>query len=297
MRTRLSLLAVLLACTAPKPQPPHGEEAFRVDGGVENAPFVFGREDLSALPRRSFEAPEPRGDRAQRRFTGIALEVLLTERMELRHEVDTVVVHGDGGVSVPVPLAILRQLRPVLADEVEGGATRGPGRLLLAWPTSDHPGIETDPRLRWWWVDGVRRLEVTRWIDRHGRALRVPAGASDEARRGADVLAAQCIGCHAVRGVGGTRGPSLTGEARPATQLRDRPATLSEHLRWASGASTAPALSTGMAKEVASFLDAVRLAGPERESASPSAPGMLPAPLDESPIAPPSPIGGRPGDR
>ena len=116
-------------------------------------------------------------------------------------------------------------------------------------------------------------------------------------RRGADVLAAQCIGCHAVRGVGGTRGPSLTAEARPAAQLRDHPAALSEHLRSAAGAPTAPALTAAMAKEVASFLDAVRVAGPEREPVSPTAPELPPAPLDESPIAPASPIGGRPGDR
>ena len=94
MRTRLSVLVVLLACAAPHPQPPRGQEVLRVEGKVENAPFRFGRDDLPQLPRRAFEAAAP-GQERSRMVQGIALDTLLSDRMEVKPEADTAVVHGD----------------------------------------------------------------------------------------------------------------------------------------------------------------------------------------------------------
>ncbi len=289
MRKHLPLVALLLACAAPRPQPPRGAEVFRVDGDVENAPFVFGRDDLPQLERRSFESTRPVDARKLQRFEGVAVDAVLGEHtMAVRREADTAVVHGEGGVSVPVPLPVLRQLRPVLADHVDGEPTGSAGAapsLLLAWPDRDHPGIETDPRLRWWWVTGVQRIELRSWIATYGRALRVPAGAPDAARHGADVIAAQCIGCHAVRGVGGARGPSLTEGEAPIDRLRHHAPRLADHLRMMGRSSAAPMLTSTMAADVATFLAAVHVAGPPRPEPADDQ-GDLPA----DPFGPTAPV-------
>ncbi len=307
MRKRLPLVALLLACAAPRPQPPRGAEVFRVDGDVENAPFVFGRDDLPLLERRSFESARPTATRKVERFEGAAVDAVLGEHtMAVRREADTAVVHGEGGVRVPVPLPLLRQLHPVLADHVDGEPTRSTGAgpsLLLAWPDRDHPGIETDPRLRWWWVSGVQRIELRSWIATYGRALRVPAGAPDAARHGADIIAAQCIGCHAVRGTGGARGPSLTDREGPLDRLRDHAPQLADHLRVVGRSTAAPTLTSSMAADVATFLAAVQVAGPPQpepaddQSEVPGDPfgPSAPLPPGEPPLGPGAAPGSAPG--
>ncbi len=285
MRTRVCVLAVLLACAAPRPQPPSGAVVLVVEGKVENAPFRFGRDDLGHLPRRGFAATAPIAAGARTRFEGIALAALLADRMEVKREADVAVVHGVGGVAAPVSLALVRQLRPVLADSVGGEDVArwraGAAPLQLAWPNLEHPGLDTDPRVRWWWVGGVSRIVLEEWTSTYGRALRVPHGAGDAARLGAGVLATSCIGCHRVRGVGGTRGPPLTGGAIDARRVLALPRT---HLRQVSGSAGAPDFTPDDAGQVAAFVSAVRVAGPDDDEFTPPPP---PPAGDEAP--PPRP--------
>ena len=288
MRTRLGLFALLAACSAPRPQPPRGAVVLTVEGKVEFAPFRFGAEDLPHLPRGAFRAIAPGGQSADaKRFEGVALETVLTDKMELNHDADTAIVHGADGVEVPVPLAVVRQLRPVLADHANGTpfgpSAAGPVSLSLVWPNLDHPGIDTDPRMRWWWVGGVEKIVIQSWLATYGRALQVPAGAPASARLGADVVSAQCIGCHRIHGMGGTRGPELvrSGE-RPV--VRASRAGLRGHLRAVSGTPSAPEITAAVADQVIAFLDSLAEAGPFRDEVEPARPGLD----EELP-----PIGGR----
>ena len=286
MRTRLCVLALLAGCFTPHPRPPAGGVVLRIEGMVENAPFTFGRDDLPRLPRRAFEAVAPFANEHQpARFEGVAVAQLLADEMEVMREADIAVVHGEDGVAVPVPLPMIRQLKPVLADSVGGERVEawraGAAPLQLAWPNVDHPGVDTDPRMPWWWVGGVSRIEIRSWTATYGKALRVPSGASDAARLGVDVLASRCIGCHRVRGVGGTRGPALTGNDQARARL---PARLRTHLRAVSGIHDIAEPTPEEVASVAAFLEAVAIAGedddevivpPRRAPERPLPPGSL----------------------
>lgn len=287
MRTRVLLAAALVACVAPRPRPPRGEQVLVVEGRVKNAPFRYGADDLSSLPRRAFEAAPPFTTSAVR-FEGIAIAALLSDAMALRSDADLVVFRGAQGYAAPVPLTLVRYLRPVLADRAGGEPVASwlPSArpLQLAWPDRAYPGIDSDPRLRWWWVGGVTRVELQNWATTYGRALRVPAGATDPARLGAQAIATGCIVCHSVRGVGGTRGPPLV-----AALARDRSAfarKLRDHARDVSGIASAPELPAGRAGGIADFLHAVEVAG------TPPAPDdeLLPIPGEPPTIALP-PLG------
>ena len=290
MRTRLLAAAVLLGCAAPHPRPPSGEVVLSFVGAVRNGPFVYGTEDLRTLPRRTFEAIWPAGA-GPAHFEGVALGPVLGEAMELEHEADTAVFRGDRGLAVPVPVAVVRQLNPVLADRVDGGAVAawrtGARPLQLAWPNREAPGIDTDPRMRWWWVEGVTEVALQSWVRTYGRALRVPVGAPDEARLGAEAIASSCIGCHRVRGTGGRRGPELTGAlAGDGAALAER---LRDHLAKASGGGSAPEVLPATARRIAAFLRAVELAGPHADDdLPPPAPEPPPAPIP----TPKEPVGG-----
>ena len=261
MRTRLALAVALLACSGGRPFVTRGAPVVTFDGKVEKGPAVLGTADLQSLARRGFDALPPGGERA--RFEGLALSPLLGDTLELGHEADTAVFHGEGGRAVAVPLVSIRQLKPVLADKADGVAIaawrRGAAPLQLAWPNLGAPGIDTDPRVRWWWLGGVQRVEIVSWIATYGRALRVPPGASDAARLGADVIDTSCLGCHRLRGVGGTRGPELT-----AALVKGEPSALAPrlrvHLQHASGEASAPEITPAAAGQVVAFLRAVELA-------------------------------------
>jgi mono/diheme cytochrome c family protein len=266
MRTRLVLAAALLACAGSRPRPAAGELVFQVSGRVEHGPHKFGKDDLPKLTRRGFEAVAPQtGEKAK--FEGVALADLLSREVEVMRDADVALVHGRGGIAVIVPLAAIRQLRPVLADKVDGEATRAwradAGTLLLSWPNREQPGIDTDPRMRWWWVPGVIKVELVDWIPTYGRALRVPPGAGDEARLGADVLQGSCLNCHKLRGVGGTRGPELKDELVVKDPAAFR-TLLADHLAKVSGLASAPETTPGQARSVAAFLRAVEIAGAGR---------------------------------
>lgn len=271
MRTRLLLAAALLACSSARPFVTRGAPVVTFEGKVEAGPAVLGVVDLEALPRRAFEAVPPGGGRV--RFEGLSLAPLLGDTLELGHEADTAVFHGEGGRAAAVPLVTIKQLKPVLADKVAGAAIAGWRReaapLQLAWPNLDAPGIDSDPRLRWWWVGGVRRVELVSWVATYGKALRVPPGASDAARLGAEVLATSCLGCHRLRGVGGTRGPVLT-SALVAGEARAVARRLRAHLQRTSGVASAPELTPTAVGQAIAFLHAVELAAqPEDEIKEP----------------------------
>ena len=285
MRTRLLLAASLLACSSARQFPTRGEPVVSFEGKVERGPHVVGTDDLKTLTRRAFKATTPSGG-APVRFEGLSIAPFLGDRIELKHEADLALFRGEGGMVAAVPLTSVRQLKPVLADTVDGAPVSGwrkeAAPLQLAWPVEEWPGIESDPRLRWWWVGAVTKVELVSWNATYGKALRVPPGASDVARLGADVLGTSCMGCHRVRGAGGTRGPELTAALAPeptafATALRD-------HLRRASGQSSAPETTPAAAGQVLAFLRAIELAArpedevkePERPEAPPAKPGYGP---------------------
>jgi len=286
MRTHAALLlAVLGSCSAwPKLRPAATEDVLRVDGLVEKGPFGFTAAELAKLERRTLRGVDPRLGR-EAAFAGAALVPLLTEGLPLQRGADTALFHGRGGYLAAVPLNAIRQSQPVLADEAEGRkleeGSPGSGPLLLAWPDAEAPGLDTDPRHRWYWVRGVERIELASWQDTLGRALRVPLGASGEARLGADLFARQCLHCHRLRGRGGTVGPELT-RALTEKPALDVPALLASHLGPRSGMTGAPELTPAGAQQVAAFLRVVALAGPDR----PEDEVKPPAPRPQQPVRP-----------
>jgi hypothetical protein len=282
MRTRVLLAAALVACAGPRPRVPRGEVVVSFEGAVEHGPFRFGKDDLPGLPQRGFKAVSPlTGKEAS--FEGLSVAAVIADEMELSPGVDTAIFHGRDGYAAPVPIAALRQLRPVLAYRVNdapvGEWSKEAAPLQLAWPNVDQPGIDSDPRMRWWWVGGVERVELRSWVATYGKALRVPQGSSDEARLGAEAISLSCIACHKVRGVGGTRGPELRSQAVQG----DRGAfseTIRKHLSSVSGMDSAPETSGASARQIAAFLQVIDLPGgrpeedtpPEQPPAAPRAP-------------------------
>jgi hypothetical protein len=167
---------------------------------------VLGRADLERLPRHTVRGADPRSSRAAE-WEGVSLAALVIERVELRRGADTVLVRTADRSAIPIPLGIVRQLRPVLADRVDGARIATPE---IAWPTAEQRGLATDPRAASWWARDVVALELVDWQRTFGPALAPGEGAADAARRGAGVYAESCISCHRVRGQGGERGPDLT---------------------------------------------------------------------------------------
>lgn len=291
MRTLAALLlALLVSCSGwPKLRPPGAEDVLRVEGLVEKGPFGFSAAELAKLERRTLRGVDPRLGR-EVSFAGASLAPLLTEGVPAQRGVDTALFHGRGGFVAAVPLNAIRQSQPVLADQAEGRALEealpGSGPLLLAWPDAEAPGLDTDPRHRWYWVRGVERIELGAWQDTVGRAVRVPLGASGDARLGSDVFARQCFHCHRLRGRGGTAGPELT------RALADRPTLdvagqLVSHLGPRSGIPGTPELTPAAVQQVAAFLRVVALAGPDRPEDEVKPPAPRP-PLPGYPVPGPA---------
>src|SRR5512142_288684 len=249
----LALAAMFIACAGPRPRTPRGEVVVSFEGKVENGPFRFGKGDLPTLPRRSFKAVSPvTGKEAS--FDGLVVSTILSDEMELGKGVDVAIFHGNDGYAAPVPIAALRQLKPILADKVNGAPAadwaKAAAPLQLAWPNVDQPGIDSDPRMRWWWVGGVKRVEMQSWITTYGKALHVPQGSSDDARLGAESISVSCMACHKVRGVGGTRGPELRAGVVPG-DLQAFSDAMREHLAKTSGMGAAPETSSAAARQIA----------------------------------------------
>jgi hypothetical protein len=282
MRKRVLLAAALVACAGPRPRAPKGEVVVSFEGNIEHGPYRFGRDDLPNLPRRGFKAVSPLSGK-EATFEGMAVASIVADEMDLPTGVDTAVFFGQNGYAVPVSIASIRQLRPVLADKVNGAAvgdwSPSAAPLQLAWPNVDQPGIDSDPRMRWWWVGGVKKVEMRSWIATYGRALRVPQGSSDDARLGAEAVSVSCIACHKVRGVGGTRGPELhSGTVRGDPRAFSE--AMREHLAKSSGMGSAPETNGVSARQIAAFLRAIEVAGPRPEDEAPleQQPPLAPAP-------------------
>jgi hypothetical protein len=205
---KLALLLLAAACAPADrlPRSAQGAPVLEVRGAVRDGPHPLGQADLDRLPRHKVRGVEPRTGRAGE-WEGTSLAALVIERVELRRGADTVLVRTADRSAIPVPLGVVRQLRPVLADRVDGVRIAVPE---LAWPTADQRGLASDPRAAAWWARDVVALELVDWQRTLGAALAPPEGASDAARRGAGVYAESCISCHRIRGQGGDRGPDLT---------------------------------------------------------------------------------------
>ena len=207
MRTRTSALLVIAAACAfgPRlPREPTGPRVLEVTGRIRGGPHALGAKDLASLPRRSLRGADPAGGRTAV-WEGADLSALLGG-VERERGVDALLVRTEGRAAAAIPLWIVWQFRPVLADRADGAPLPG---LVLAWPNVEQSGLSGDPRAPAWWATGVVSLELVEWPV-HARPLAPPAGASDAARLGAGPFQARCLACHAVRGVGGKTGPDLT---------------------------------------------------------------------------------------
>jgi len=203
------LVAIAAAACASKvllPRTAKGQPVLEVRGAIEEGPHSLGQADLDRLPRLKVRGTDPRtGETAE--WEGASVAVLVSERVELKKGADTAVFRTADGAAIPVPLTVIRTLRPVLADHAGGVRLSSP---VVAWPTEAQRGLATDPRAPAWWARDVVAFEIASWQRTYAPALAEPEGATDAARRGADVYVESCIGCHRVRGAGGTKGPDLS---------------------------------------------------------------------------------------
>jgi mono/diheme cytochrome c family protein len=230
MRKLGIIVAFTLAACSKKdllPRSAQGTPVLEVRGAIKGGPHALGQADLERLPRLKVRGVDPRTGRAAE-WEGPSLAVLVSDRVDLRRGTDTVLVRTSDRAAVPIPLQVIRQLKPVLADRMNGERIT-PGEV--AWPTAEQGGLATDPRAPAWWARDVVALELVDWQRTFGPALASPDGATDEARRGAGIYAESCIGCHKVRSQGGERGPELTSIASRIGQERFA-AFLPAHPGW-----------------------------------------------------------------
>jgi mono/diheme cytochrome c family protein len=263
MRKFAVLLAALAACSSGGlrlPKAPDGAAVVTVGGAVKGGPFALGRADLARLPRLGVRGVDPASGR-EALWEGASLAEIVGKRVEAQRGVDVVVARTRDGAAIAIPLSIVWQFRPVLADHADGAALPSAG---LAWPTLEQRGIGTDPRASLWWARDVVALELVDWQRTFGKALATPDGAADGARRGSALYGERCIGCHRLRGVGGERGPELT---KVAARLGGAPFVelLARHPGW-KGVAGDPPGERGAA-ELWTFLNAVEAAA--RNGAAP----------------------------
>lgn len=252
----LLLLCAAAACSSgPRlPRAPQGAPVMSVTGAVKGGPFALGHADLARLPRLSVRGEEPHTGAAAV-WEGVSVAALVSERVDVRKGADTAIVRTADRAAIPVPLTMIRQLKPVLADRADGARL---GSKILAWPTEEQKGLATDPRSATWWVRDVVAFEIVDWQRTFGPALAAPDGAADAARRGSGVYAESCVSCHRMRGVGGERGPELTTVA-----ARIRPGAFAALLTGHPGWEQRPvgdASSDAVATELWTFLKYVALA-------------------------------------
>jgi hypothetical protein len=247
-----ALLSTAAACSS-KPRLPAaatGEPVVEVRGALRGGPYALGRRDLDALPRLRVVGEEPRSGKMAV-WEGTSVAALVAERVELRKGADTAIVRTADRSAIPVPLTMIRQLKPVLADRADGVRIVG---SVLAWPTEHQKALATDPRSGTWWARDVVAFDIVEWQRTFGPALTAPEGSAEGARRGASLYGDSCITCHRMRGVGGERGPDLTTVAsrlRPAAFT----ALLPSHPGWRERGITE--LPPEAATELWTFLRAV----------------------------------------
>ena len=207
--TAAALIAAACGGSPRLPGAPRGETVLEVRGTIQRSPIALGAADLAALPRGTVRGRDPAsGDEAAWEGTSLAALVQRVRPLK-RAPPDTMVVRTSDGAAVPIPLTLVRQLKPVLAEQADGK----PVERVLAWPNLEQRGLAADPRAAGWWARGVVALELVQWSRAFGPALAPPIGSSAAARVGAGVFAARCVSCHALRGAGGTLGPDLSAVA------------------------------------------------------------------------------------
>ncbi len=272
MRKSWIVLGLLAACSggARLPTTAQGDTVLEVRGALKGGSRALGRADLAKLPRRSLRGVDPATGRSAT-WEGVSVVSLVSDRVELAKGADTVIVRTSDRAAIPIPLTLVRQWKPVLADKADGAALATP---VLAWPTLEQRGLETDPRAEGWWARGVVAFEIVEWQKAFASALAIPDGATDAARRGATWYGDRCIRCHRMRGAGGELGPDLT---TVATRIGPGPfaARLDRHPGWTDSTLEQPG-SDG-AQELWSFLKAVAVSGgpaakPEAVTAERAAP-------------------------
>ncbi|HYD39191.1 MAG TPA: hypothetical protein VEB43_00045 [Anaeromyxobacter sp.] len=245
-----------LACSS-GPRLPRTSDAvaLEVGGAAKGGPFRLSEADVAALPRGEVRGVDPRTGQAAQ-YEGLALAAL-EERVELERGADTLVLRSAGGEEVPIPLSVVRQLRPVLASRADGEALEA---RVVAWPNVAHHGLNTDPRAPLWWVRQVVGIDFVPWHRVYGKALRIPEGAPRGALAGARTFGSRCIGCHELRGTGGANGPALeqggafTEPARLRAILADHPGV---------GSAGLPAPAPERIEELATFLKVIAATRPE----------------------------------
>lgn len=251
MRKISVLLLSLAACSgAPRlPKNASGSPALTVGGAVKGGPFSLGRPDLEKLPRRAVRGVDPATGR-EAVWEGASVDELVSKRVEAQRGADTVLVRTADRAAIAIPLTLILQNKAVLADHVDGVRTSN----VLAWPTADQRGIETDPRVALWWAHDVVALELVDSQRTFGPALATPDGAPEGARRGSTLFGDRCLACHRMRGVGGDRGPELT---TVASRMRQGPfsALLDRHPGWRAARGDDPGAEG--ASDMWTFLHAV----------------------------------------
>ncbi|HET8539250.1 MAG TPA: c-type cytochrome [Anaeromyxobacter sp.] len=208
MRKSWIVLGLLAGCTG-APRLPHtaqGDTVLEVRGALKKGPYALGRGDLGRLPRRTLRGLDPATGRTAS-WEGVSVAAIVSERVDLATGADTVIVRTADRAAIPIPLTLIRQWRPVLADRADGEPLPS---AVLAWPTLEQRGLETDPRADGWWARDVVAFEIVEWERAFAAALSTPDGATDVARRGSAAYADRCLRCHRMRGAGGERGPDLT---------------------------------------------------------------------------------------
>ncbi len=276
------LLLVAMACSVGTrlPRAPHGEAVLQVRGAVKGAPFHLAQADLDALKQGKARGIDPVTGR-DATYQGVDLAALL-DRLDLTGGADTLLLRTGDGRAVPVPLQVIRALRPVLAGHAEGSAL--PARLV-AWPNVAHHGVNSDPRAVLWWARDVVALELVSWARVMGPALHLPEGAPAGALAGATAFGTRCLACHRVRRTGGTAGPELArgGKVPGAVELAK---VLPGHPGWASPGTAPP--RPEVVSQLAAFLWTVARTPEEDEEAEqePEKPPPLPPP-PAFPLTPP----------
>ena len=248
-RSSLPLLLLLtLACSVGTrlPRAPRGQEVLQVRGAMKGVPFRLGQADLDGLKQGKVRGTDPTTGR-DATYQGVDLAALL-DRLELTGGADTMVLRTADRQAMPVPLSVVRELRPVLAASADGAPL---GTRLVAWPNVAHHGLTSDPRAALWWARNVVALEYVSWARGMGRALHLPEGAPAGALAGATAFGERCLGCHRVHQAGGTNGPDLAraGEAPSADKLA---AVLPGHPGWAGPGAAPP--RPELVSQLAAFL-------------------------------------------
>lgn len=269
-KTMLLAFVALAACASQKSRLPRGsagDSVLEVRGAVKGGPFHLSATALRALPQASVLGVDP-GSGQDASWQGVPLAVLVYDRVSRTKGADTVLVRTQDGAAVPIPIAIARSMKPVLADRADGTSLPA---IVLAWPNQEQIGLQTDPRQPLWWAHGVVALEIVDWQATLGRALVTPDGAPDAARVGAETFGARCVACHRLRGAGGQKGPDLT---TVATRLSNDAflRLLEKHPGWATRSGETPGHEA--AAELWAYLRAVAMAPrPEPHPGEPPVPG------------------------